>query len=160
MIDEKGFRAGVVVIIVNDKKEIFLARRIKQDAWQFPQGGLLKDETVKQAMYRELHEETGLTKKDVKILSVSKKWLYYYLPKRLIRYYSRPLCIGQKQKWFLLHFVGKEKNINFNLTDSPEFDGYKWVDYWQPLNEVISFKRKVYRKALQEFAPMLFSVKK
>lgn len=156
MIDKNGFRAGVAIIISNDKNELLWARRINQNAWQFPQGGLMKNESPEEAMYRELHEETGLRKEDVEILTISRNWIRYTLPKKMIRYYSRPLCIGQKQKWFLLRLTGKEENINFNLTSSPEFDGYTWVEYWFPLHQVISFKRSSYRRALHEFEETLF----
>ena len=102
-------------------------------------------------MYRELYEEVGLQPKDVRILYVSKHWLRYKLPKRLLRYDSKPMCIGQKQRWFLLQLVGDEKNINMQTTKSPEFDGWRWVSFWYPVRQVVSFKKDVYRKAMKEF---------
>ena len=108
-------------------------------------------------MYRELYEEVGLQPKDVRILYVSKHWLRYKLPKRLLRYDSKPMCIGQKQRWFLLQLVGGEKNINMQTTKSPEFDGWRWVSFWYPVRQVVSFKKEVYRKAMKEFSGVLFS---
>ena len=152
VIDAEGFRHGVGIIITNNEQKVFWAKRIGQDAWQFPQGGLHDDETPEQGMYRELYEETGLKPEDVQIVMETKDWLYYRLPRRLIRMHQKPLCIGQKQKWFLLRLVGSEGNINFATTNSPEFDGWRWVDYWYPLKQVIRFKRKVYQRALKELS--------
>lgn len=152
MIDEQGFRHGVGIIIINNEQKVFWAKRIGQDAWQFPQGGLLDDETPEEGMYRELEEETGLKREDVQIVMETRSWLYYRLPRRLIRVHQKPLCIGQKQKWFLLRMVGSVENINFSTTSSPEFDGWRWVDYWYPLKQVIRFKRKVYQRALRELS--------
>lgn len=151
MIDQQGFRLNVGIIIINDKKQVFWGKRIRQtDAWQFPQGGIQDYETVKEAMYRELDEELGLQPADVEIIAVTKKWLYYRLPRHLRRN-TLPLCIGQKQKWFLLRLLSDESHIRLDASKSPEFDGWRWVDYWHPLENVISFKRQVYRKALMEF---------
>ena len=157
MVDEDGYRANVGIIVVNHKRRLLWARRIGQDAWQFPQGGIHEGETPEQALYRELHEELGLRVEDVEVLGCTQGWLRYRLPKNLIRYYSKPLCIGQKQKWFLLRLMGSEDKIRFDLTPSPEFDGWRWVSYWFPLRQVISFKRQVYRRALQELAPLVFT---
>jgi putative (di)nucleoside polyphosphate hydrolase len=157
VVDEDGYRANVGIIVVNHKRRLLWARRIGQDAWQFPQGGIHEGETPEQALYRELHEELGLRVEDVEVLGCTQGWLRYRLPKNLIRYYSKPLCIGQKQKWFLLRLMGTEDKIRFDLTPSPEFDGWRWVSYWFPLRQVISFKRQVYRRALQELAPLVFT---
>lgn len=159
MIDSKGFRAGVGIIILNDQNQIFWARRVGKNGWQFPQGGLHEGESAEQAMYRELYEEVGLSISDVKILAESRRWLYYYLPKHLIRQHSQPLCIGQKQKWFLLRLHGEETNIAFDRSHAPEFDSYRWVSYWYPLKQVIFFKRKLYQRALREFSPHVFSTR-
>lgn len=157
MIDEKGYRLNVGIILANDQKKLFWARRIGQpNAWQFPQGGIIKNESLEEAMYRELKEELGLNQQDVEVLAMSARWLYYHLPKNYRRYNSKPLCIGQKQKWFLLKLIGKEESIRFDMTDSPEFDGWHWVDYWHPVEHVIAFKRLVYKSALKEFESLLF----
>ena len=154
MINDKGYRSAVGIILLNDKNKVFWARRRGQPtAWQFPQGGLLsiKEHPV-EAMYRELYEETGLKKDDVEILAESKDWLKYRLPKRYIRHYSQPLCIGQRQKWFLLRLIGDEQSVRFDCTDKPEFDRYRWAPYWYPIRYIIEFKKKVYSRALKEFS--------
>lgn len=156
MIDRHGFRLNVGIILVNSAGRVFWGRRIGQaDAWQFPQGGLKNYETVEEAMFRELTEELGLAPTDVEVLGVTKQWLYYRLPKHLMRHNSKPTCVGQKQKWFLLRLLSDDQRIRFDLTDSPEFDNWQWVDYWQPIDGVIAFKRQVYKRALMEFATVL-----
>ena len=148
MIDFDGYRPNVGIVICNRKGQVLWAKRYGQNSWQFPQGGINDNESAEQAMYRELYEEVGLQPKDVKVLYASKHWLRYKLPKRLLRYDSKPMCIGQKQRWFLLQLVGDEKNINMNTTKSPEFDGWRWVSFWYPVRQVVSFKKDVYRKAM------------
>ena len=152
MIDPDGFRPNVGIILTNDVGQVLWARRINQDAWQFPQGGINDHESPEEALYRELNEEVGLEEQDVKILACTRGWLRYRLPQRLVRTHSQPLCIGQKQKWFLLRLTGDENRVRMDLTGKPEFDGWRWVSYWYPLNQVISFKREVYRRAMKELA--------
>lgn len=156
VIDEKGFRSNVGIILINNKRRLFWGRRCGQNAWQFPQGGLLPSETTIEAMYRELKEEVGLDESHVELIAESKHWLKYCLPPQFIRRQSTPLCIGQKQKWFLLKVIGPDENICLNRTDSPEFDKWRWVSYWYPVSHVIDFKRSVYRRALREFVPKVF----
>lgn len=156
MIDLDGFRPNVGIILCNNAGQLFWAKRVGQDAWQFPQGGIREDETPKQAMYRELWEETGLQREHVEIVGVTQKWLRYRLPNRFIRRRSLPLCIGQKQRWFLLRLTSDENCVCLDASRTPEFDGWRWVDYWQPVDEVVFFKRKVYKRALKELAPLLF----
>ncbi|WP_163467093.1 RNA pyrophosphohydrolase [Haemophilus influenzae] len=157
MIDFDGYRPNVGIVICNRKGQVLWAKRCGQNSWQFPQGGINDNESAEQAMYCELHEEVGLQPKDVRLLYVSKHWLRYKLPKRLLRYDSKPMCIGQKQRWFLLQLVSDEKNINMQTTKSPEFDGWRWVSFWYPVRQVVSFKRDVYRKVMKEFASILFT---
>lgn len=155
MIDVRGYRLNVGIVLANDEGRLFLGKRIGQDdAWQFPQGGLNNYETLQEAMYRELSEELGLTAADVEVLGMSRRWLYYQLPQRFRRP-SHQVCIGQKQRWFLLRLRTDEQKICFTLTDSPEFDSWRWVEYWEPLTRVIVFKRQVYEQVLQEFKPLL-----
>ncbi|MBN6066671.1 RNA pyrophosphohydrolase [Aggregatibacter actinomycetemcomitans] len=156
MIDFDGYRPNVGIVICNDKGQVLWAKRYGQNSWQFPQGGINDNETPEQAMYRELFEEVGLTRKDVRVLYASKHWLRYKLPKRLLRYDSKPMCIGQKQRWFLLQLIGDSKNINMQCSKTPEFDGWRWVSFWYPVRQVVSFKKEVYRKAMKEFASVLF----
>ncbi len=154
MIDSDGFRPNVGIILTNAEGSLLWARRIGgQDAWQFPQGGIKENEEPEAALYRELEEEIGLTENDVSVLAVTKGWLRYRLPKKLVRAKQSPLCIGQKQKWFLLMLESDESLIHIDASESPEFDRWDWVSYWYPLSKVVSFKREVYRKALKELAP-------
>jgi len=156
LIDEDGFRLNVGIVLINNKGQVFWGKRIgAESGWQFPQGGIHNYESAKEAMYRELHEELGLEPEDVEFLAVTHGWLRYWLPKHLRRYNSKPLCVGQKQKWFLLRFVSDEDKIHFDSTDSPEFQGWEWVDFWHPLAEVIEFKEKVYRQVLNEFRDLV-----
>ena len=158
MIDSEGFRPNVGIILVNSLGQVLWARRIGQNAWQFPQGGIQSKESPEEAMYRELQEEVGLTHDDVEILAVTRGWLRYRLPKRMIRRHSHPVCVGQKQKWFLLRMLSKDSAVNIAKTANPEFDDWRWVSYWYPLGQVVSFKREVYRKALKELSPKLVRI--
>lgn len=155
MIDRDGYRANVGIILVNKQGKLFWARRAGMDAWQFPQGGIRKNETVKKAMYRELREETGLKPHHVKILGATGGWLRYRLPERFIRRRANRVCIGQKQKWYLLKLLDESK-IKLDITKRPEFDNWCWIDFWQPAEEVVDFKQQVYKEALQQFEPILF----
>lgn len=155
MIDTEGFRANVGIILANTQGQLLWAKRIGQDAWQFPQGGIDYGETPVDAMYRELWEEVGLYPQHVKLLAQTQHWLRYRLPKRFIRQAQYPMCIGQKQKWFLLEL--DEQNVQYIRFDrsKPEFDHWEWVSYWYPLGQVVPFKRGVYRRALYELLPSL-----
>lgn len=153
MIDADGFRPNVGIILTNRQGQVLWARRVGgQDAWQFPQGGIQKDEDPEQALYRELYEEVGLQRSDVKIIARTRGWLRYRLPRRLLRHGSNPLCIGQKQKWFLLQLQSDDSAISLVNGGPAEFDHWRWVSYWYPLDQVVSFKRDVYRRALKELA--------
>lgn len=155
-IDREGFRANVGIILANDAGKLLLAGRIGSKGWQFPQGGMLQHETPEQAMYRELREEIGLEPDDVAMLGATEDWLRYRLPDRYLRRGSKPLCIGQKQRWFMLRLDSSEERLRFDLSPTPEFDRWRWVDFWRPVNEVIYFKRRVYAQALHELGPTLY----
>lgn len=157
MIDKHGYRANVGIILYNQYNQLLWAKRLRQDSWQFPQGGIHHDETPDEAMYRELYEEVGLSPEHVAVRGYTKDWLHYNLPKRHIRPHQYPRCIGQKQIWYLLELVADETCVRLDCSPKPEFDYWKWVDYWQPALEVIHFKREVYINALKELAPLLFS---
>ena len=155
MIDSEGFRANVGIILSNHDGQVFWGRRLGMNAWQFPQGGIKEDESPESAMYRELKEETGLEFYHVELIGSTDDWLRYWLPKRFIRHNMHPLCIGQKQIWYLLRLIADESYVNLTHSRQPEFDLWKWVDFWDPIDEVVSFKRNVYEKALNQLAPFI-----
>jgi putative (di)nucleoside polyphosphate hydrolase len=155
-IDAQGFRANVGIVLIRDGGEVFLGSRSDGRGWQFPQGGVRRDESPEQALFRELHEEVGLERGDVEVIASTRSWLRYRLPRQYVRRRSMPLCIGQKQRWFLLRMVGDEQRLKFDVTERPEFDDWRWVDYWSPVREVIYFKRNVYARALDELGRQAF----
>ncbi len=155
-IDSQGFRANVGIILSNEDGKLLLAGRVGNKGWQFPQGGMLIGESAEEAMYRELHEEVGLQESDVEILGATSDWLRYRLPEKFQRRGSKPLCIGQKQRWFILRLVGPDDCVKVDRSATPEFDRWRWVEFWRPVNEVIYFKRRVYARALHELGPHLY----
>ena len=156
MIDSDGYRANIGIVITNDKKQILLSKRFKQTVWQLPQGGIDEDETELDALYRELQEEVGLDSSHVTLIAKTPKWLRYELPDEHVRRTQKPMCIGQKQVWYLLKLDSSDDEISLDLHDDVEFDDWKWVDYWKPVDEVINFKRDVYEDMLKALAPILF----
>ena len=159
MIDADGFRANVGIVICNHKGQVFWARRYRQNSWQYPQGGIDQGETPEQAMFRELNEEVGLSPKDVEILAVTKQWLRYKLPSKMVRPSKGQPCIGQKQKWFLLRMIADDSEVDLQESAKknncrPEFDDWEWVSYWYPLNQIVDFKRQVYQRMLKELSPL------
>jgi putative (di)nucleoside polyphosphate hydrolase len=155
-IDADGFRANVGIVLIRDDRQVFLGERVGGRGWQFPQGGIRANEKPEEALYRELKEEIGLEPDDVDLIASTGRWLRYRLPRQYVRKNSDPLCIGQKQRWFLLRFRASEDRLRFDCTSEPEFDRWRWVDYWTPVREVIYFKRAVYVKALDELARRAF----
>jgi putative (di)nucleoside polyphosphate hydrolase len=156
VIDRYGYRANVGIILMQGDGRLFIGRRSGGRGWQFPQGGVQRGETVEESLFRELYEEIGLAPGDVEVLGQTQRWLRYRLPSRYQRRNSRPLCIGQKQRWFLLTLKRPNPVFRFDLTGEPEFDRWRWVDYWQPIREVIYFKRAVYTRALHELGEQAF----
>lgn len=159
MIDADGYRANVGIVLCNQASQVMWAKRVGQDAWQFPQGGIGNNEDPRDAMYRELWEETGIKPENVSELGATDSWLRYKLPKRLMRRNSEPRCIGQKQLWYLLQLESDEANFDLSVSKTPEFDHWKWVDYWYPIENVVFFKRRVYHCALARLEPSLPGVK-
>ena len=155
MVDNEGYRPNVGIVLANQVGQLLWARRAGQDSWQFPQGGIQAGESPRQAMFRELREEIGLQSHHVEIIACTQGWLHYQLPERLVRRNRQPVCIGQKQKWFLLRMKARDSEVCFHHNERPEFDSWRWVSYWYPLGQVVSFKREVYRRALLELAPLL-----
>jgi putative (di)nucleoside polyphosphate hydrolase len=156
-IDSQGFRANVGIVLMRDGGELFLGGRRDGRGWQFPQGGVLRNEQPVDALYRELHEEVGLQRDDVELVASTGRWLRYRLPHQYVRRRGNPVCIGQKQRWFLLRMLVDDSHLNFAATSEPEFDQGRWVDYWSPVREVIYFKRAVYVRALQELGDRAFA---
>ena len=152
MLDRDGFRPNVGIILLNHKSQVFWGKRIRTHSWQFPQGGIDRGENPEQAMFRELHEEVGLFPQHVHVLARTRDWLRYEVPDRFIRRDARGHYKGQKQIWFLLQLVGHDWDLNLRATDHPEFDAWRWNDYWVPLDVVVEFKRGVYEMALTELA--------
>lgn len=150
MIDDDGYRPNVASVIINKDHKILWAKRTNENNWQFPQGGIQAGETPEEAMYREVYEEVGLEPENIQIIGRSKDWLKYDVPEKFVRSYWQGRYKGQKQIWFLLRFIGEDEQINLNTHDVPEFDQWRWEEFWQPLNEVVDFKKDVYSQALNE----------
>jgi putative (di)nucleoside polyphosphate hydrolase len=155
MLDRDGFRPNVGIILLNQRNQVFWGKRIRTHSWQFPQGGIDRGENPEQAMYRELFEEVGLLPEHVRIVARTRDWLRYEVPDRFIRRDARGHYKGQKQIWFLLQMQAQDWQLNLRATGHPEFDAWRWHDYWVPLETVIEFKRGVYEMALTELSRFL-----
>lgn len=156
MLDREGFRPNVGIILVNQRNEVFWGKRIREHSWQFPQGGIKRGETPEQAMFRELQEEIGLLPEHVQIVARTRDWLRYEVPDKWIKREWRGNYRGQKQIWFLLRLTGRDTDVSLRASNHPEFDAWRWNNYWVPLDSVIEFKRGVYEQALNELAQYLF----
>jgi putative (di)nucleoside polyphosphate hydrolase len=162
MLDRDGYRPNVGIVLANPRNEVFWGKRVHQHAWQFPQGGIQHGETPVEAMYRELEEEIGLQREHVRVLGRTREWLRYEVPERWARHKEggspegngaaapKGGYRGQKQIWFLLRMTGRDCDVRLRASGHPEFDAWRWHDYWVPLETVIEFKREVYRQALIE----------
>ena len=155
MIDRDGYRPNVGIILCNARNQVFWAKRINQHAWQFPQGGIQPGESPEQAMYRELNEEVGLLPEHVRILGRTRNWLRYDVPSQWTRRDNRGIYRGQKQIWFLLRLTGRDCDVSLRASSHPEFDAWRWSEYWIELESVVEFKRDVYRSALEELEHFL-----
>ena len=142
-------RQGVGIIVLNQKNEVFVGKRKDNpiDKWQMPQGGININETPFNAMRRELKEETSITK--IKVLKEIKNWFEYELPPNLLGKIWKGKFRGQKQKWFIVKFIGDESEINLN-TEHPEFIEWKWLDYNLLPEVIVDFKKDVYKKLKNE----------
>jgi len=156
MLDREGYRPNVGIVLVNTRNEVFWGKRIREHSWQFPQGGIKHGESPEQAMYRELQEEIGLLPEHVKILGRTRDWLRYDVPKHWVKREWRNTYRGQKQIWYLLRLIGHDSDISLRASPHPEFDAWRWSDYWVPLDTVIEFKRGVYQLALTELSRLVF----
>ena len=155
MLDREGYRPNVGFILLNARNQVFWGKRVREHSWQFPQGGINPGETPEQAMYRELHEEVGLDPCHVRIIARTRHWLRYDVPSHFVRRDSRGIYKGQKQIWYLLRLTGRDCDVCLRATEHPEFDAWRWNEYWVPLDSVIEFKREVYQLALTELSHFL-----
>ncbi len=155
MLDREGYRPNVGIILVNSQNEVFWGKRVREHAWQFPQGGIKRGESPQQAMFRELREETGLMPEHVRVLGRTREWLRYDVPTQWVRREMRSQYRGQKQIWFLIRMLGRDTDVDLRATEQPEFDAWRWNPYWVPLESVVEFKREVYRLALEELSRFL-----
>lgn len=155
MVDRDGYRPNVGIVICNSRNQVFWGKRIRQDAWQFPQGGIKHGETPEAAMFRELMEEVGLGREHVRILGRTRDWLRYNVPESWVKREWRHHYRGQKQIWFLLRLVGRDCDVRLRASEHPEFDAWRWSDYWSPVQAVVEFKREVYQLALEELERFL-----
>ena len=156
MLDRDGYRPNVSIVIVNSRNEVFWGKRIREHSWQFPQGGIKHGESPEQAMFRELYEEVGLRPEHVQVITRTREWLRYDVPKHWVKREWRSTYRGQKQIWYLLRLIGRDTDISLRASGHPEFDAWRWTDFWVPLESVIEFKRGVYKAALNELADILF----
>lgn len=154
MIDRDGYRLNVGIVLLNHNNKVFWGRRKGEDSWQFPQGGIYDTEEPEAAMLRELNEELGLLPEHVKVIGRTNNWLYYDVP-GIYNRGNKNFYRGQKQIWFLLRLVGKEHHINVKYHREQEFDAWRWIDYWQAIEQVVNFKQDVYDKALHELASFI-----
>lgn len=152
MLDRDGYRPNVGIIIINRQNQVFWGKRVREHSWQFPQGGIKQGETPEQAMFRELAEEVGLLPQHVEIVGRTRDWMKYDVPTNWVRREWRGTYKGQKQIWFMLRLTGKDSDVCLRKTTHPEFDAWRWNEYWSPLDAVIEFKRGVYEAALGELA--------
>ncbi len=157
MIDKDGYRPNVGIVICNTRNEVFWGKRVRQDSWQFPQGGIKHGESPEQAMFRELMEEVGLAPEHVRILGRTRDWMRYEVPRDWVKREWRGHYRGQKQIWYLLRLVGRECDVSLRASSHPEFDAWRWSEYWMPAEVVVEFKREVYRLALAELERFLTS---
>lgn len=155
MLDREGFRPNVGIVLLNQRNQVFWGKRLGTHSWQFPQGGIDRGENPQEAMFRELHEEVGLLAHQVRVVARTRDWLRYEVPDRYIRRDARGHYKGQKQIWFLLQLTGNDWDLNLRATNHPEFDAWRWNDYWVPLDVVVEFKRGVYEMALTELSRFL-----
>jgi putative (di)nucleoside polyphosphate hydrolase len=147
----KSYRLGVGIMLIGHNSKVFVGKRADNstDAWQMPQGGIDEGEDYKDAAIRELKEEIGTD--NVEIIAESEGWYSYDIPAEIASRLWQGKYAGQKQKWFLMRFLGKDEEININ-TEHPEFVDWKWVEPSLLPDIIVDFKQDLYRKLVQEFS--------
>ena len=157
-VKDLPYRDGVGIMLVNQKGLVFVAKRIDMiaEAWQMPQGGIDSGESPKDAALRELAEETGTDK--ATILFESRDWYFYDLPETLVGKIWGGNYRGQRQKWFVMAFTGKDSDINI-ATDKPEFSEWKWTPLASLPSIIVPFKKQLYAELVEEFEPMVNALK-
>ena len=158
----ENFRKGVCVAILHPHEpKVLWLHRADVDAWQFCGGGVDAGESDEEAMWRELHEEVNLTRNEVELIASSDKRIKYRLPEEAKKKFRRPDISGQKQRWYLLKakdLEATENSLKFDNHRPIEFQDWRWVPYWYPLSQIVSFKREAYRKGLLALAEGLDSL--
>jgi putative (di)nucleoside polyphosphate hydrolase len=151
-IENLPYRANVGVMVLNKSGDVFVAQRLEHyaNAWQMPQGGIDPGEAPAEAALRELEEETGINSSKVVILSETQNWISYELPANLIPKIWNGQYRGQKQKWFLMRFLGEDTDIDIE-TEEPEFSAWKWIAPSALPDAIVPFKRDVYVAVLEAF---------
>ena len=155
-VEPKGYRPNVGIMLVNAQNKVFVGQRLDRvtNAWQMPQGGIDDGEDPDNAVFRELAEETGVTQDLVRIEAITKEWIHYDLPKDLIEKLWSGKYKGQRQRYYLLRFLGRDNQINIDSKE-PEFSAWKWIDHDDLLDNIVAFKRDVYRQVVAEFREYL-----
>ena len=156
MHQSKPYRNCVGLVVINKDGCVFIGKRIDSslNAWQMPQGGIEPGENIKDAAFRELSEETGISYEKVEFVEEMDEWLYYEIPKKMISNFWNGKYKGQKQKWLLLRFIGKDSDINIE-TEEPEFCKWKWTDVDSLVSSIVPFKREIYKKVVETFRDRL-----
>ena len=147
-------RTGVGIVVLNKKNKVFVAKRIDnpKNFWQMPQGGVDKGESFLNAAYRELEEETGM--KNLEFIKEIEGTMTYELPEHLLGIIWKGKYKGQKQKWFLMRYLGNDNEININ-TNNPEFLEWKWIDLNEITEVVIDFKLHVYKELKEKIQKII-----